>query len=119
MSGRHRDDDAAQRPLEEQGETPETHPLESDPNADSPEGLAGGMGVSSERTGPVRGIPGEATYGAAPYPEGEEGPPPVDPDLDQDETPPEKSAHDDIPETNPPSPGKHRFDPQKHPGHGI
>ena len=90
---------------------------ESNPNAGGPEGLAGGMGVSSERAGPVRGVEGDATYGAAPYPEGEEGPPPVDPDLE--ETPPEKSAHDDVPEPNPPSPGKHRFDPKANPGHGV
>ena len=40
---------------EHPGETPETGIEESDPNADSPEGLAGEMGVSSERQGPVRG----------------------------------------------------------------
>ena len=39
------------------GETPETEIGESDPNADSAAGLAGGMGVSSERTGTVRGGP--------------------------------------------------------------
>lgn len=36
---------------------------DSDPNGAGPEGLAGGMGVSSERTGPVRGTPGEVTHG--------------------------------------------------------
>ena len=29
------------------------------------------------------------------------------------------AQHDDIPEDNPPSPGKHRFDPKGNPGHGI
>ena len=35
----------------------------SDPNGGGPEGLAGGMGVSSERTGRVRGTPGEVSHG--------------------------------------------------------
>ena len=35
----------------------------SDPNAGGPDGLAGGMGVSSERTGRVRGTPGEVSHG--------------------------------------------------------
>ena len=47
-------------------ETPETDIAESDPNADSPEGLAGDMGVSSERTGTVRGEDEEVTYATAP-----------------------------------------------------
>jgi hypothetical protein len=50
-------------------ETPATEPTESDPNADSADGLAGGMGVSSERPGPLRGKTGPdggATYGSAP-----------------------------------------------------
>ncbi len=45
-------DAAAPRPLSD-----------SDPNGAGPDGLAGGMGVSSERTGPVRGTPGEVTHG--------------------------------------------------------
>src|SRR4029077_12249177 len=57
-------------------QTPETEISESDPNADSAEGLAGGMGVSSERKGHVRGQAEEVTYAAAPThldepPEGE------------------------------------------------
>ena len=44
-------------------ETRETDVQESDPNADSASGLAGDMGVSSERVGPLRGG-GEGTYGA-------------------------------------------------------
>ena len=43
--------------MSETPNTPTTEPTESDPNADSPEGLAGGMGVSSERTGPTGGEP--------------------------------------------------------------
>ncbi len=55
-----------ERPETGPGDTPETGIEESDPNADSPEGLAGEMGVSSERRGPVRGHSEEVTYGAAP-----------------------------------------------------
>jgi hypothetical protein len=52
---------------------------DSDPSGNGPEGLAGGMGVSSERTGRVPGAQGEATHGAVdPYPElpTDEDPPP-------------------------------------------
>ena len=56
----------SETPAEDLGETPGTEIEESDPNADSAEGLAGEMGVSSERTGPVRGQAEEVTYGAAP-----------------------------------------------------
>lgn len=47
-------------------ETPQTEPTESDPNADSAEGLAGGMGVSSERPGSIRGKDTAVTYDSAP-----------------------------------------------------
>jgi hypothetical protein len=90
-------------------ETPETGIEESDPNADSPEGLAGGMGVSSERKGPVRGQSEEVTYAAAPtHPEEPEG-----------DTPPEQSAYDGQPDENPESPGRHESDPDKNPRHGV
>ena len=48
--------------------TPETGIEESDPNADSAEGLAGDMGVSSERTGPGprAGRGGHLRHGADP-----------------------------------------------------
>ncbi len=52
---------------------------ESDPSGGGPQGLAGGMGVSSERTGPISGAEGEATHGVNdPYPElpMDEDPPP-------------------------------------------
>lgn len=86
----------------ETGETPGTTVGESDPNADSHEGLEGGMGVSSERPGSIRGqepdqgpvattsapthpdAPGEATEKAqeadAAYPAPQEEPNPFDPD---------------------------------------
>lgn len=57
------------------GEARETDVQESDPNADSAAGLAGEMGVSSERVGELRGGSGTGTYGAmethAPTPEGD------------------------------------------------
>lgn len=39
---------------------------DSDANGNTPEGLAGDMGVSSERVGPLRGAPRDATHGAGP-----------------------------------------------------
>jgi hypothetical protein len=72
---------------EEERPTRPTIPIpevtESDANASGPHGLAGGMGVSSERTGHVQGTHGEATHGALdPYPDL-----PTD-----DDPPPEKTA---------------------------
>jgi hypothetical protein len=100
-----------ERPEERSGDTPETGIEESDPNADSPEGLAGEMGVSSERRGPVRGHSEEVTYGAAPtHPDNEEP---------EDEVLPEQSAYDGQPEQNPESPGAHKSDPDSNPGHGL
>ena len=90
-------------------ETPETGIEESDPNADSAEGLAGGMGVSSERKGPVRGQAEEVTYAAAPThldepPEGE--------------TPPEQSAYDPRPDVHPDNDvPAHPRNPEGNPGH--
>jgi hypothetical protein len=52
---------------------------DSDPSGDGPHGLAGGMGVSSERTGRVPGAHRKATHGAVdPYPNlpANEDPPP-------------------------------------------
>lgn len=48
---------------EGEGHVRETDVQESDPNADSSEGLAGGMGVSSERVGALRGADQAGTYG--------------------------------------------------------
>ena len=76
-------------------ETPETDVQESDPNADSADGLAGGMGVSSERKGPVRGQAEEVTYAATP----------THPDVPpEDEPPPEQSAFSGEPEVHPDPP---------------
>ena len=90
-------------------ETPETGIEESDPNADSPEGLAGELGVSSERKGAVRGESDEVTYGTAPtYTE----------EPDDGETPPEQSAFDGEPEVHPDNDvPAHPRNPQGNPGH--
>jgi hypothetical protein len=100
-----------ERPNEQSDDTPETEIQESDPNADSDEGLAGGMGVSSERRGRVRGISEEVTYGASPHRPGDEEP--------EGDVPPEQSAYDGQPEQNPESPGAHKSDPDSNPGHGL
>jgi len=91
------------------GQTPPTELEESDPNADSAVGLAGGMGVSSERPGPVRGVAEDVTYGTAPTHPDEE---PVD------DPPPEQSAYDGEPEVHPDNDvPAHPRNPQGNPGH--
>ncbi len=92
-------------------ETPETTIAESDPNADSHEGLAGDMGVSSERKGYVRGQADPVTYAAAPTH--------LDDTPAAEDAPPEQTAGGDTPEVHPDSPGAHPSDPDKHPGHGV
>jgi hypothetical protein len=92
-----------------EGQTPVTGIEESDPNADSPEGLAGEMGVSSERKGHVRGHAEEVTYGAAPTRLDDEPP---------GETPPEQSALDPRPDVHPDNDvPAHPRNPQGNPGH--
>jgi hypothetical protein len=100
---------------ENPGETPAANTAltevgESDPNADSREGLAGDMGVSSERKGHVRGHSEEVTYATVPTHDDE---PP------EGDAPPEQTAYDGQPEVNPESPGPHESDPSSNPGHGI
>jgi hypothetical protein len=76
----------------------ETDVQESDPNADSAEGLAGGMGVSSEIVGDLRGSHEPGTYGTeethVPLPDGELPPEwaPGGPDVQPDQ-PPVKQQH--------------------------
>jgi hypothetical protein len=93
-------------------DAPETSISESDPNADSPEGLAGGMGVSSERPGSVRGSDQEVTYGAAPtYTDADE-------DATGEDVLPEQSAFDGRPEVQPDNDvPPHPHDPDKNPRH--
>ena len=89
-------------------ETPETEISESDPNADSPDGLAGDMGVSSERKGTVRGGSEEVTYAAAP----------THTDEPEGETPPEQSAFDPRPDVHPDNDvAPHERNPDGNPGH--
>lgn len=90
-------------------ETPETGVEESDPNADSRHGLAGDMGVSSERPGVVRGVDEEVAYGVA-----ETHPETPDPE----EALPEQSAFDGQPEVQPDNDvPSHPRNPQGNPGH--
>jgi hypothetical protein len=103
----------SEKPAQTSGETPVTGIEESDPNADSAEGLAGDMGVSSERKGPVRGQDEEVTYAAAPT--HEDG----DAEDSAGDALPEQSAFDGQPESNPPSPGRHESDPDSNPRHGV
>ena len=83
------------------GHARETDVQESDPSADSADGLAGDLGISSERVGPLRGG-GEGTYGA------EQATEPSDEDVPDvgEET---ERPDNDLPE--------HRFDPGTAAGH--
>lgn len=85
-------------------ETPFTEIEESDPNADSAEGLEGGMGVSSERPGPIRGKDTDQTYAAAP----------THTERDADaatELGDEEVRHEPL--------EPHRSDPDSNPRHGV
>jgi hypothetical protein len=95
-------------------ETPETEIRESDPNADSSQGLAGGMGVSSERTGTVRDGDEEVTYAAGPtHTDADENGAPTG-----DDVPPEQSAFDGRPEVQPDNDvAAHPRNPEGNPGH--
>ena len=106
-------------------DTPNTGVTESDPNADGPDGLAGDMGVSSERVGGVRGSEPDGeqgsdagvTYGTAPtHPSPEEVGAPTGEDV-----PPEQSrpGQDDAPEANPDPVEVHDHDPDRNPRHGV
>jgi hypothetical protein len=80
---------------------------ESDANASGPQGLAGGMGVSSERTGPVGDGGTEATHGVRP----------ADPVHPPSEEAPEQApgSEEENPVGIPPNPPH----PQRNPGHGV
>ena len=75
----------------------ETDVTESDPNADSPEGLAGGMGVSSEVTGHVRGSQEQVTYGSLE----------THPDVELDSGRPEQSSRGPVVKPDPPALKRH------------
>ena len=97
-TGKHSDQHIAEEPRVGP-ESPDPKVTDSDPSGDGPGGLAGGMGVSSERTGRLPGAQGEATHGAVdPYPE-----------LPTDEDPPsEQSAGGS--EVHPDEIASHPFD---------
>ncbi len=114
----------------------ETVNRESHPNAGGPQGLAGDMGVSSERTGPFEGVEGTGTSASAQgrtdgetttVPEGELDHPgqPVS-EVDAEETPQDKpdetAAATDVDRTvgevQPDPVRSHEFDPSRNPGHG-
>ena len=73
--------------------------LESDPNGNGPGGLAGGMGVSSERRGEPMGSSVESTHGSQS----------VEAEAPADEEPPEWSGG--VGETNPAEVPPQPFDP--------
>ena len=100
------------------GDTPQTGIEESDPNADSSEGLAGHVGVSSERRGSVRGMDEQVTYGAAPTHPDEDRSADGSGDVSGDDVPPEQSAFDDQPEVHPDNDvPPHPRNPEGNPGH--
>lgn len=94
---------------------PHTEVTESDPNADGPEGLAGDMGVSSERLGTVRGGGEPVTYTTAPTHPGdaEVGAPSAE------DSPPEQSSRDGRPDVQPDAVEPHGSDPDRNPRHGV
>jgi hypothetical protein len=94
---------------EDPRETPVTDIGESDPNADSREGLAGDMGLSSEWKGRVRGVDEEVTHAVAPT---------FDDERPEGDLPPEQSAYDRRPEVSPDPTGPHESDRDSNPGHG-
>jgi hypothetical protein len=108
-------------------ETEETVNRESHPNAGGPAGLAGDLGISSERTGPFEGIEGTGSMVSAQRTtDGEDTgvgtgtgsldpAPPVD---KPDETSPISGVDRTVGEVQPdPVERKHEFDPSRNPGH--
>ena len=111
------------------GEKPdnETVNRESHPNASGPEGLAGEMGISSEREGPFEGIEGtgslasaaDSTDGESPTDRGPHGDAEEPEELDKpDETLRVSNVDRTVGEQQPdPVANKHEFDPEKNPRH--
>ena len=114
---------------DEQGNKPthESVNRESHPNAAGPEGLAGDMGVSSERDGPFEGIEGTGslasvqrhTDGEAPNVQPEPGTLDSSEDLDKpDETAEVPGVDRTVGEVQPDQvANKHQFDPSRNPRH--
>jgi hypothetical protein len=106
---------------------PQSTNRESHPNASGPEGLAGDMGLSSEREGPFEDIEGtgslasaqHSTDGETPMADtSEEEPEPAE-ELDKpDETLRVSNVDRTVGEVQPdPVANKHEFDPSKNPRH--
>src|SRR4051794_22841553 len=110
----------------------ETVNRESHPNAGGPQGLAGDMGVSSERTGGFQGIEGTGTAASSQgRTEGEEQEVPDESDADvrpgmspkedvdkPDQTSPVSGVDRTVGEVQPDEvTRKHEFDPKRNPGH--
>jgi hypothetical protein len=110
-------------------DTPDEHETvnrESHPNAGGAEGLAGDMGLSSERTGPFEGIEGTGSSASTQgHTDGEVPTTRVDVPEDDDEVPdkPDETSpvtHVDrtVGEVQPDEVAhKHPFDPDRNPGH--
>ncbi len=117
------------------GDEHETVNRESHPNAGGPQGLAGDLGLSSERTGGFEGVEGTgssastqghtdgeaaATHDAA-APDADPADHPVDGDEapdKPDETSPATHVDRTVGEVQPdPVAHKHEFDPSRNPGH--
>jgi hypothetical protein len=100
---------------------------DSNPNGASPEGLAGDMGISSERDGPFEGIEGTGSLASAQLStDGESSEIEVDGesldssvDLDKPDQRAEATGIDrTVGEVQPdPVANPHQFDPDKKPGH--
>jgi hypothetical protein len=112
------------------GEQPdkETVNRESHPNASGPEGLAGDMGISSERQGPFDDIEGTgslastsgSTDGESPTDRGTHDADDAEDDLDDkpDETLRVSNVDRTVGDVRPdPVANKHEFDPEKNPRH--
>ena len=122
MADDRRPGDAAGPPTEAE----ETVNRDSHPNAGGPAGLAGDMGISSERTGPFDGIEGTGTMASAQRTtDGEDAGVAADGSLDPaapatkpDETSPISGVDRTVGEIQPdPVEHKHEFDPSRNPGH--
>ena len=97
--------------------TPQTEVTESDPNADGPEGLDGGMGVSSEHVGTVRGGEEQVTHTtAATHPEPDEVGTREGEDVPHEQSRP---AQGDAHEPNPDGVETQDHDPDRNPRHGV
>ena len=94
------------------GDEHETVNRESHPNAGGPQGLAGDLGLSSERTGGFEGVEGTGSSASAQgHTDGEAA-------ATHDAAAPDADLADHLGEVQPdPVAHKHEFDPSRNPGH--